>query len=159
MFSVLYSAGLRISELLALKPDDINVSRSLIRVRQGKGRKDRFTLLSKPLIKKLTEYRELYKPKVWLFERMPGEQFTESIVSKRLKAAAQEAGITKRIYPHLLRHSFATHLIEQGTDLKIVKELMGHNSIRTTEIYVHIADTFKSNIKSPLDDILEEDGL
>lgn len=159
MFSVLYSAGLRISELLALKPDDINVSRSLIRVRQGKGRKDRFTLLSKPLIKKLTEYRELYKPKVWLFERTPGEQFTESIVSKRLKAAAQKAGITKRIYPHLLRHSFATHLIEQGTDLKIVKELMGHNSIRTTEIYVHIADTFKSNIKSPLDDILEEDGL
>lgn len=159
MFSVLYSAGLRISELLALKPDDINVSRSLIRVRQGKGRKDRFTLLSKPLIKKLTEYRELYKPKVWLFERTPGEQFTESIVSKRLKAAAQDAGITKRIYPHLLRHSFATHLIEQGTDLKIVKELMGHNSIRTTEIYVHIADTFKSNIKSPLDDILEEDGL
>ena len=159
MFSVLYSAGLRISELLALKPDDINVSRSLIRVRQGKGRKDRFTLLSKPLIKKLTEYRELYKPKVWLFERSPDEQFTESIVSKRLKAAAQEAGITKRIYPHLLRHSFATHLIEQGTDLKIVKELMGHNSIRTTEIYVHIADTFKSNIKSPLDDILEEDGL
>lgn len=159
MFSVLYSAGLRISELLALKPDDINVSRSLIRVRQGKGRKDRFTLLSKPLIKKLTEYRELYKPKVWLFERTPGKQFTESIVSKRLKAAAQEAGITKRIYPHLLRHSFATHLIEQGTDLKIVKELMGHNSIRTTEIYVHIADTFKSNIKSPLDDILEEDRL
>lgn len=159
MLSVLYSAGLRISELLALKPDDINVSRSLIRVRQGKGRKDRFTLLSKPLIKKLTEYRELYKPKVWLFERTPGKQFTESIVSKRLKAAAQEAGITKRIYPHLLRHSFATHLIEQGTDLKIVKELMGHNSIRTTEIYVHIADTFKSNIKSPLDDILEEDGV
>lgn len=159
MFSVLYSAGLRISELLALKPGDINVSRSLIRVRQGKGRKDRFTLLSKPLIKKLTEYRELYKPQEWLFERLPGEQFTESIVSKRLKAAAKEAGITKRIYPHLLRHSFATHLIEQGTDLKIVKELMGHNSIRTTEIYVHIADTFKSNIKSPLDDILEEDGL
>ena len=159
MFSVLYSAGLRISELLALKPDDINVSRSLIRVRQGKGRKDRFTLLSKPLIKKLTEYRELYKPKVWMFERTPGEQFTESIVSKRLKAAAREAGITKRIYPHLLRHSFATHLIEQGTDLKIVKELMGHNNIKTTEMYVHIADTFKSNIKSPLDDILEEDEL
>lgn len=159
MFSVLYSAGLRISELLALKPDDINVSRSLIRVRQGKGRKDRFTLLSKPLIKKLTEYRELYKPKVWMFERTPGEPFTESIVSKRLKAAAREAGITKRIYPHLLRHSFATHLIEQGTDLKIVKELMGHNNIKTTEMYVHIADTFKCNIKSPLDDILEEDGL
>ena len=139
--------------------DHINVSRSLIRVRQGKGRKARFTLLSKPLIKKLTEYRELYKPQECLFERLPGEQFTESIVSKRLKAAAQDAGITKRIYPHLLRHSFATHLIEQGTDLKIVKELMGHNSIRTTEIYVHIADTFKSNIKSPLDDILEEDGL
>lgn len=124
--------------------------------------KDRFTFLSKPLIKKLAEYRELYRLArfaVRLFERARGEQFTESIVSKRLKAAAQEAGITKRIYPHLLRHSFATHLIEQGTDLKIVKELMGHNSIKTTEMYVHIADTFKSNIKSPLDDILEEDGL
>lgn len=96
---------------------------------------------------------------MWLFERNPGEQFTESIVSKRLKAAAREAGITKRIYPHLLRHSFATHLIEQGTDLKIVKELMGHNNIKTTEMYVHIADTYMSHVKSPLDDILEEDGI
>lgn len=107
MFSILYSAGLRISELLELKPGDINESRSLIRVRQGKGKKDRYTLLSKPLMKKLTEYNRLYKPKVWLFEHRPGEPFTESIVSKRLKAAAREAGITKRIYPHLLRHSLA----------------------------------------------------
>lgn len=150
MFSVLYSAVLRISELLALRPDDINVSRSLIRIRQGKGRKDRFTLLSRPMVKKLTEYRGLYKPQVWLFERKPGEQFTESIVSKRLKAATREAGTTKRIYPHLLRHSFATHLIEQGTDLKIVKELMGHNNIKTTEMYIHIADTYMSHVKSPL---------
>jgi len=148
---------LRISELLELKPGDINESRSLIRVRQGKGKKDRYTLLSKPLMKKLTEYNRLYKPKVWLFEHRPGEPFTESIVSKRLKAAAREAGITKRIYPHLLRHSFATHLLEQGTDIKIVKELMGHNNIKTTERYVHIADTFKSNIKSPLDDLLMEE--
>ena len=133
MFSILYSAGLRISELLELKPGDINESRSLIRVRQGKGKKDRYTLLSRPLMKKLTEYNRLYKPKVWLFEHRPGEPFTESIVSKRLKAAAREAGITKRIYPHLLRHSFATHLLEQGTDIKIVKELMGHNNIKTTE--------------------------
>ena len=139
------------------KCGDINEPRSLIRVRQGKGKKDRYTLLSKPLMKKLTEYNRLYKPKVWLFEHRPGEPFTESIVSKRLKAAAREAGITKRIYPHLLRHSFATHLLEQGTDIKIVKELMGHNNIKTTERYVHIADTFKSNIKSPLDDLLMEE--
>lgn len=158
MFSILYSAGLRISELLELKPGDINESRSLIRVRQGKGKKDRYTLLSKPLMKKLKEYNKLYKPRIWLFERRPEEPFTESIVSKRLKAAAREAGITKRIYPHLLRHSFATHLLEQGTDIKIVKELMGHNNIKTTERYVHIADTFKSNIKSPLDDLLMEEG-
>ena len=158
MFSILYSAGLRISELQELRHGDIDESRNLIRVRQGKGKKDRYTLLSKPLMKKLTEYNRLYRPKVWLFERRPGEPFTESIVSKRLKAAAQEAGITKRIYPHLLRHSFATHLLEQGTDIKIVKELMGHNNIKTTEKYVHIADTFKSNIKSPLDDMLMEDN-
>ena len=144
MFSLLYSAGLRISELLDLKPHDINVSRSLIRVRQGKGRKDRYTLLS--------------KPQEWLFERYKGEPFTESIVSKKLKEAAKEAGITKRVYPHLLRHSFATHLIEQGTDLKIVKELLGHNQLKTTEMYVHIADTFKSSIRTPLDDILESDN-
>lgn len=158
IFSILYSAGLRISELLELKPGDINESRNLIRVRQGKGKKDRYTLLSRPLMKKLAEYNRLYRPKVWLFERRPGEPFTESIVSKRLKAAAQEAGVMKRIYPHLLRHSFATHLLEQGTDIKIVKELMGHNNIKTTERYVHIADTFKSNIKSPLDDLLMEDN-
>lgn len=158
MFSLLYSAGLRISELLDLKPHDINVSRSLIRVRQGKGRKDRYTLLSKPLVRKLTEYAKLYKPQEWLFERYKGEPFTESIVSKKLKEAAKEAGITKRVYPHLLRHSFATHLIEQGTDLKIVKELLGHNQLKTTEMYVHIADTFKSSIRTPLDDILEGDN-
>ena len=135
IFSILYSAGLRISELLELKPGDINESRNLIRVRQGKGKKDRYTLLSRPLMKKLAEYNRLYRPQEWLFERRPGEPFTESIVSKRLKAAAREAGITKRIYPHLLRHSFATHLLEQGTDIKIVKELMGHNNIKTTERY------------------------
>ena len=77
----------------------------------------------------------------------------------KVRSPLREAGITKRIYPHLLRHSFATHLLEQGTDIKIVKELMGHNNIKTTERYVHIADTYKSNIKSPLDDLLtEEDG-
>lgn len=157
IFSILYSAGLRISELLELKPGDINESRNLIRVRQGKGKKDRYTLLSRPLMKKLAEYNRLYKPKVWLFEHRSGEPFTESIVSKRLKAAAREAGITKRIYPHLLRHTFATHLLEQGTDIKIVKELMGHKNIKTTEVYVHIADTYKSRIKSPLDDLLMEE--
>ncbi|WP_418813313.1 tyrosine-type recombinase/integrase [Paraprevotella clara] len=155
MFSLLYSAGLRISELISLRPDDINVSRMLIRVRQGKGRKDRYTLLSKPLIARLSHYRREYKPREWLFERHKGEPFTESIVSKKLKEAAKEAGITKRVYPHLLRHSFATHLIEQGTDLKIIKELLGHNQLKTTEMYVHIADTFKSTIRTPLDDILE----
>jgi len=159
MYSILYSAGLRINELLSLKPDDIDVSRSLIHVRQGKGKKDRYTLLSKPLVGKLSEYRERYNPETWLFERETGVQFSESIVSKKLKEIALEAGITKRVYPHLFRHSFATHLIEQGTDLKIVQELLGHNNIKTTEVYVHIADTYKSKIKSPLDDILTEETL
>ena len=159
MYSILYSAGLRINELLSLKPDDIDVSRSLIHVRQGKGKKDRYTLLSKPLVGKLSEYRERYNPETWLFERETGVQFSESIVSKKLKEIALEAGITKRVYPHLFRHSFATHLIEQGTDLKIAQELLGHNNIKTTEVYVHIADTYKSKIKSPLDDILTEETL
>ena len=114
----------------------------MIRVRQGKGRKDRYTLLSKPLMKKLAEYNRLYRPKVWFFERRPGEPFTESIISKRLKAAALEAGITKRIYPHLLRHSFATHLLEGGANLRAIQEMLGHESITTTEIYVHIDRSF-----------------
>ena len=103
-------------------------------MRQGKGKKDRYTLLSKPFINKLEEYRITYQPEKWLFERETGVQFSESIVSKKLKEIAHEAGITKRVYPHLFRHSFATH-----------------------EMYVHIADTYKSKIKSPLDDILEEE--
>ncbi|GAA6256439.1 hypothetical protein F070042J6_22910 [Bacteroides sp. f07] len=145
--------------MLNLKPDDINISCSLIHVRQGKGKgkKDRYTLLSKPFINKLEEYRIAYQSEKWLFEREAGVQFSESIVSKKLKEIAHEAGITKRVYPHLFRHSFATHLIEQGTDLKIIKELLGHENIKTTEMYVHIADTYKSKIKSPLDDILEEE--
>ena len=111
MFSILYSAGLRISELLELKPGDINESRNLIRVRQGKGKKDRYTLLSRPLMKKLAEYNRLYKPKVWLFERRPGEPFTESIVSKRLKAAGtggghHETDLSAPAAP-LLCHAFA----------------------------------------------------
>lgn len=157
MYSILYSAGLRINELLSLKPDDINISRSLIHVRQGKGKKDRYTLLSKPLVRKLSEYKELYHPQTWLFEREAGVQFSESIVSKKLKEIAVEAGITKRVYPHLFRHSFATHLLEQGTDLGVIKELLGHNNIKTTEMYVHIANTYKSKIRSPLDDILEDE--
>lgn len=148
-----------IKSFLAVASDDIDVSRSLIHVRQGKGKKDRYTLLSKPLVGKLSDYRERYNPETWLFERETGVQFSESIVSKKLKEIALEAGITKRVYPHLFRHSFATHLIEQGTDLKIVQELLGHNNIKTTEVYVHIADTYKSKIKSPLDDILTEETL
>lgn len=136
---------------------DINISRSLIHVRQGKGKKDRYTLLSKPLVGKLSEYKQLYHPQTWLFEREAGVQFSESIVSKKLKEIAVEAGITKRVYPHLFRHSFATHLLEQGTDLGVIKELLGHNNIKTTEMYVHIADTYKSKIRSPLDDILEDE--
>ena len=105
-------------------------------------------LLAKKMVKKLTEYRGLYKPQVWLFERKPGEQFTWSIVSKRLKAAAREAGITKRIYPHLLCHSFATHLIEQGTDLKIVKELkeLGYEGVVTSRSESKRADNDKIDI-------------
>ena len=118
-----------------MKPHDINVSRSLIRVRQGKGGKTATSLLSKPLVRKLTEYTKLYKPQKWLFERHKGEPFTESIVSKKERGRRREALL---VYPHLLRHSFATHLIEQGTDLKNRKKsCWGHNQLKTTEMYVH----------------------
>lgn len=151
MISLIYSAGLRRSELLNLTPKDIISERMLVRI-MGKGRKCRYSLLSEKLLKDLREYFKEYRPQKWLFEgETPGEQYSASALVKILKEAASRAGIKHRVHVHMLRHSFATHLLEQGTDLRTIQELLGHNDIKTTSIYLHVTSAHKAKIPNPLD--------
>ncbi len=151
IISLLYSSGLRRGELLNLKLSDIDSKRMTIRVEQGKGNKDRMSILSEKLLLKLRHYYQQYRPKVYLFEGAPGKQYSGSSVRQIVAQAAKKANINKAVRPHMLRHSFATHLLEAGTDLRYIQLLLGHSSTKTTEIYTHVAtDTFKK-IKNPLD--------
>ena len=153
MISLIYSAGLRRSELLNLTPKDIISERMLVRI-MGKGRKCRYSLLSEKLLKELREYFKEYRPQKWLFEgETPGEPYSASALVKVLKEAASHAGIKHRLHVHMPRHSFATHLLEQGTDLRTIQELLGHNDIKTTSIYLHVTSTHKSSIPNPLDSL------
>ena len=148
---LLYSAGLRRGELLNLKVSDIDSERMTIRVEQGEGRKDRLTLLSKRMLKDLREYYRVYKPKKYLFEAPDGSQYGATSVAKIIDRAAKSAKINKTVTPHILRHSFATHLLESGTDLRYIQALLGHHSSRTTEVYTHVAVDGLTQIKNPLD--------
>ena len=151
IISLLYSAGLRRGELLNLKITDIDSKRMTVRVAQGKGKKDRYSILSEQLLLKLRLYFKEYRPEKYLFEGKPGCPYSASSVVKIVRKAAQAAKINKTVKPHTLRHSFATHLLEAGTDLRYIQILLGHNSTKTTEIYTHVAtNTFKT-IKNPLD--------
>ena len=127
--SLIYSAGLRRSELLGLKLTDIDRNRMLIRVEGAKGNKDRFTILSGKLLKDLEEYYKQWKPKEWLFESPEGQSYSASSIKNIIQSAARRAGIKKTVTPHMLRHSFATHLLENGTDLRAIQKLLGRNRI------------------------------
>jgi integrase/recombinase XerD len=151
MLSLIYSAGLRRSELLDLKIGDIDSDRMMIRINQAKGKKDRFVPLSKTILQMLRIYYKEYEPKVYLFEGQGGEQYSERSLDMVLKRACAKAGIRKIVTLHMLRHSYATHLLEHGTDLRYIQELLGHNSSRTTEIYTHVSQNKLQNIVSPLD--------
>ncbi|MBC8214403.1 MAG: site-specific integrase [Candidatus Marinimicrobia bacterium] len=155
IISILYSGGLRKSELINLKIDDIQSDRGLLRINGSKGKKDRFTILSEPLLKQLREYYIQYRPTLYLFEGQSGGRYSAESVSKLLHKATGIARLNKRVTPHMLRHSFATHLLEQGTDLRYIQELLGHSSSKTTEIYTHVSKKNFQNITSPIDDILE----
>ncbi len=151
MIALIYSAGLRRSELLNLIPQDINSELMLVRI-MGKGKKCRYSLLAEKVLNELRTYFKEYRPQKWLFEGdTPGEQYSASSLSKVLKEAADRAGIKHRVHIHMLRHSFATHLLEQGTDLRTIQELLGHNDIKTTSIYLHVTSAHKSSIPNPLD--------
>jgi len=151
--SLLYSAGLRRNELINLKISDIDSKRMVIRVESGKGKKDRITLLSKNLIEDLREYYKKWKPKVYLFEGPQGEKYSGESVGKIVKDASRKALKNRTVSPHTLRHSFATHLLENGTDLRYIQNLLGHGSSKTTEIYTHVATNVIKNIQSPLDSV------
>ncbi len=147
----IYSAGLRISEAINLKIKDIDSQRMQIRVEQGKGKKDRYTLLGTKTLEILRKYFLQYKPKVWLFEGANGEQYSASSIKSILRKSVNKVGLRKHITVHTLRHSFATHLLENGTDLRYIQNLLGHESSKTTEIYTHITTKGFDQIKSPLD--------
>jgi integrase/recombinase XerD len=154
MLSLIYACGLRRSELLELIPSDIERGRMLLRIRQSKGFKDRIVPLSERSIGMLNSYIEHYKPVKYLFEgQWPGEMYSASSLEKVLKNACKRAGLRKEVSLHWLRHSYATHLLESGTDIKFIQELLGHKSSRTTEIYLHITTKSLQKIRSPFDDL------
>ena len=155
--SLIYSAGLRRSELLNLKIQDIDSDRMTIRILNTKGGKDRMSNLSKFLLELLREYFKEYKPKVYLFEGQKGGKYSAGSVLSIVKSAAKKANISQHVTPHTLRHSFATHLLEDGTDLRKIQSLLGHNSLKTTEIYTHVAVNYEEAIKNPLDSLFLED--
>ena len=147
----IYSGGLRISELINLKIKDIDSNRMQIRIEQGKGKKDRYTLLGQKTLEVLRSYVKQYQPREWLFEGVNYGPFSETSIKKALKTALEKTKITKHVTPHTLRHSFATHLLESGTDLRYIQSLLGHQSTKTTEIYTHITVKGFDQIKNPLD--------
>lgn len=154
---LIYSAGLRVGEVVRLKITDIDSNRMLIHIVQGKGRKDRYTLLSQAALQVIEEYKNKCRPEKWLF---PGEDsdnhLTERSVQKVFEKTKDKAGIQKKVSVHTLRHSFATHLLEGGVDLRYIQELLGHQSSKTTEIYTHVTEKSIKNIQSPLDKIMFE---
>jgi integrase/recombinase XerD len=157
-----YSAGLRVSEVVSLKLQDIDADRMLIHVRRAKSKKDRYVALSPVLLDILRAYARSYqpRPKVYLFEsEQTGAAYPTRTVQRVFQLAKQRAGIQKQIGIHSLRHSFATHLLEKGTDIRYIKELLGHFSIKTTERYLHVSRRDLVNIVSPLDDLYRKGAI
>ena len=151
ILTTLYSGGLRLSELINLRLQDICSARGVIVIKGGKGKKDRHTILSPHLLQLLRTYYKENKPAYWLFEGATGNRYSATSIQKIVKKAASLAGINKKVTPHTLRHCFATHLLEQGVNLRIIQTLMGHNSSKTTEIYTHVAEINNTVVQSPLD--------
>ena len=147
-----YAAGLRVSEALRLKPTDIDSQRMVLRVEQGKGHKDRYVMLSPKLLQTLRHYWRVQRPKLWLFPGdLPGRPLTTDAVQKACRKARRLAGIIKPVTPHLLRHAFAVHLLESGTDIRTIQLLLGHRGLATTARYLRISTSKVCSTTSPLD--------
>ena len=154
ILAVIYSAGLRISEVINLRPSDIDSDRKQVRV-LGKGNKYRYTLLSGNTLNMLRMYWRTYRPVRYLFEgQKKGQPISRGTIQKVFKESCKRAGVKKHATIHSLRHSFATHLLENGVNLKIIQNLLGHSSLRTTSIYLHVTRFDPSSVKSPFDEIV-----
>ena len=150
--SVGYGAGLRVSEIAKLKVSDIDSGRMTLRVERGKGQRDRYVMLSPQLLTILREWWRAARPPVWLFPgQNPINPVTERQINRAMQAAAKAAGISKRVSPHTLRHSFATHLLEQGADIRVIQVLLGHAKLETTAIYTRVAVSTIREVESPLE--------
>lgn len=151
IISLLYGSGLRIGELLELRKSDIDSNRMLIHVREAKGKKDRYTILSQQVLVILRSYYLQFKPADYLFEGQKGGKYSSESAGKVFKRSLKKGGVSKQATLHTLRHSFATHLLEDGVSVAHIQKLLGHNNIKTTLIYTHIAQDSLYKIKSPLD--------
>jgi site-specific recombinase XerD len=154
ILSLTYSSGLRVSEVVKIKVGDIDSKRGLLHIKNGKGKKDRYTIISNKIIKQLRDYCRIYKIDHWLF---PGQKkskhLTTRSVQRIFKKVFKKAKILKKVSVHSLRHSFATHLLEKGVDLRYIQELLGHKSSKTKEIYTHVSKNTLNKIENPFDDI------
>lgn len=151
MLQLCYGMGLRVSEVVGIKLEHIDSQRMVVLIAGAKGKKDRYTNLPETVLQLLRTYYKIYKPKVWLFEGQYGGQYATRSVQAVFKTAMKKAGIKKSIGIHGLRHSYATHLLECGADIRFIQELLGHNSIKTTQVYTHVTAITMSKVKSPLD--------
>jgi len=150
---LIYSGGLRISEVTSLKLTDIDSKRGVIRIRESKGAKDREVPLSQKALEQLRVYYKEFKPSEYLFEGQFGGQYSTRSIQSVFRKTIKTCGIKKKATVHTLRHSYATHLLENGTDLRIIQELLGHKSSKTTELYTHVSQRTKQKIPNPLDQL------
>jgi len=156
IITMLYSSGVRRGELLNLRIQDLDFEKKIIFVRGGKGKKDRTTILADYAILVLKKYLEMYKPNYWLFEGTSRKQYSPTSVLSILRRSSLKAGLNKIVRPHMLRHSFATHMLEQGVDIRFIQTILGHESTKTTEIYTHVSKYSLAKIKSPFDAIFDK---
>ncbi len=154
MLKLSYGMGLRVSEIINLKISDIDSKSMLVFIARAKGKKDRYANLPEAVLTQLREYYTVFRPQEYLFEGQYGGQYSARSVQQVFHDALKKAGINKKVGLHSLRHSFATHLLEKGTDIRLIKDLLGHKDIKTTLLYTHVSDTSLQKIKSPLDDMM-----
>jgi site-specific recombinase XerD len=157
-FMLCYGSGLRTDEVVHLEPRHVDSQRMVIRVERGKGKKDRQVMLGEPLLGELRACWKRYRPVQYLLEgKHPGQPIAATSIQRAFRAACVKAGITKPVTPRSLRHAFATHLVERGTNLRVVQALLGHHSLNTTAVYTHLAKTWLGEVKSPLDSLKHKD--
>ena len=153
ILTIIYSCGLRVSEMINMRIRDIDTKRMIIWIRHSKSNKDRQVQLTPQILQLIEQYLACFNPKIYLINGMNGGKYSSASIQKMIKATCKRAGIYKNVTPHTLRHSFATHLLENGTDIRFIQNILGHSNIQTTQIYTHVSTTHIKNIKNPSDNM------